>query len=108
MCCRSPRRVSPSRAQFSGGTLFSATIAPNRKPYAGVVMKPPLVAIADDDASFANYLKTFLDGRGYQSRVYSHGEDLLSAARMGELPDVVLLDVMMPGLDGLATLRSLK
>jgi DNA-binding NtrC family response regulator len=71
-------------------------------------MKPPLVAIADDDAAFANYLKTFLDGRGYQSRVYSHGEDLLSAARMGELPDVVLLDVMMPGLDGLATLRSLK
>jgi two-component system response regulator AtoC len=71
-------------------------------------MKPPLVAIADDDAAFANYLKTFLDGRGYQSRVYSHGEDLLSAARAGELPDVVLLDVMMPGLDGLATLRSLK
>jgi DNA-binding NtrC family response regulator len=71
-------------------------------------MKPPLVAIADDDAAFANYLKTFLDGRGYQSRVYSHGEDLLSAARVGELPDVVLLDVMMPGLDGLATLRSLK
>jgi two-component system, NtrC family, response regulator AtoC len=71
-------------------------------------MKPPLVAIADDDAAFANYLKTFLDGRGYQSRVYSHGEELLSAARVGELPDVVLLDVMMPGLDGLATLRSLK
>ena len=71
-------------------------------------MKPPLIAIADDDAGFATYLKTFLDGRGYQSRVYSHGEDLLSAARVGELPDVVLLDVMMPGLDGLATLRSLK
>ena len=71
-------------------------------------MKPPLVAIADDDASFANYLKTFLDGRGYQSRIYSHGEDLLAAAHLGELPDVVLLDVMMPGMDGLATLRSLK
>jgi len=71
-------------------------------------MKPPLIAIADDDTAFATYLKTFLDGRGYQSRVYSHGEDLLAAARVGELPDVVLLDVMMPGLDGLATLRSLK
>jgi two-component system, NtrC family, response regulator AtoC len=71
-------------------------------------MKPPLIAIADDDAAFATYLKTFLDGRGYQSRVYGHGEDLLSAARVGDLPDVVLLDVMMPGLDGLATLRSLK
>jgi len=71
-------------------------------------MKLPLIAIADDDLAFANYLKTFLDGRGYQSRVYSHGEDLLAAAHLGELPDVVLLDVMMPGMDGIATLRSLK
>src|SRR5216684_469725 len=71
-------------------------------------MKPPLIAIADDDLAFANYLKTFLDGRGYQSRIYSHGEDLLAAAHLGELPDVVLLDVMMPGMDGIVTLRSLK
>jgi FixJ family two-component response regulator len=40
-------------------------------------MKPPLIAIAEDDVSFANYLKTFLDGRGYQSRIYNLGEDLL-------------------------------
>jgi two-component system response regulator AtoC len=71
-------------------------------------MKPPLIAIADDDLAFANYLKSFLDGRGYQSRIYNHGEDLLAAAHLGELPDVVLLDVMMPGMDGIATLRSLK
>jgi two-component system response regulator AtoC len=71
-------------------------------------MKLPVIAIADDDLSFANYLKTFLDSRGYQSRIYGHGADLLAAARVGELPDVVLLDVMMPGMDGLATLRSFK
>jgi two-component system response regulator AtoC len=71
-------------------------------------MKLPVIAIADDDLTFANYLKTFLDGRGYQSRIYSHGEDLLAAATLGELPDVVLLDVMMPDMDGIATLRSLK
>ncbi len=71
-------------------------------------MNPPLIAIADDDVAFATYLKTFLDGRGYQSRIYGHGQDLLVAAQHGELPDVVLLDVMMPGMDGLETLRSLK
>jgi two-component system, NtrC family, response regulator AtoC len=71
-------------------------------------MKRPLVAIADDDLQFANYLKTFLASRGYDSRVYGHGEELLAASRSGDVPDVVLLDVMMPGLDGLATLRSLK
>ena len=71
-------------------------------------MRAPFIAIADDDTAFANYLKTFLDARGYLARVYGHGEDLLAAARLGELPDVVLLDVMMPGMDGMATLRSLK
>jgi len=71
-------------------------------------MRAPQIAIADDDTAFANYLKTFLEARGYMARVYSHGEDLLAAARLGELPDVVLLDVMMPGMDGIATLRSLK
>src|ERR1700676_5777602 len=71
-------------------------------------MKPPFIAIADDDLAFANYLKTLLDGRGYQSRIYNHGEDLLAAAHLGELPHVVLLDVMMPAMDGIATLRSLK
>jgi DNA-binding NtrC family response regulator len=72
------------------------------------MVRAPLIAIADDDTAFANYLKTFLDARGYLARVYSHGEELLAAARLGELPDVVLLDVMMPGMDGIATLRSLK
>jgi two-component system response regulator AtoC len=72
------------------------------------MVKAPFVAIADDDTAFANYLKTFLDARGYLARTYGHGEDLIAAARLGELPDVVLLDVMMPGMDGLATLRSLK
>ena len=71
-------------------------------------MRAPQIAIADDDTGFANYLKTFLEARGYMARVYGHGEDLLAAARLGELPDVVLLDVMMPGMDGIATLRSLK
>src|SRR6478672_2517289 len=71
-------------------------------------MKHPLVAIADDDLSFANYLKTFLASRGYESRIYGLGEELLAAARHGDVPDVVLLDVMMPGMDGLATLKNLK
>jgi len=71
-------------------------------------MKRPLIAIADDDMTFANYLRTFLSSRGYDSRIYGHGEELLAVARNGDVPDVVLLDVMMPGMDGLATLKNLK
>ncbi len=71
-------------------------------------MKKPHVAIVDDDAPFAAYLRTFLSLRGYEARCYARGDELLAAMKQAEGPDVVLLDVMMPGLDGLATLRALK
>jgi two-component system response regulator AtoC len=71
-------------------------------------LKTPLIAIADDDLAFANYLKTFLECRGYQARIYGHGEGLVSAVQRGDLPDVILLDVLMPGMDGLTTLKQLK
>jgi two-component system response regulator AtoC len=71
-------------------------------------MKKPYVAIVDDDSSFAAYLRTFLSTRGYEARCYSRGDEMLASMKQSEAPDVVLLDVMMPGLDGLATLRALK
>jgi two-component system response regulator AtoC len=71
-------------------------------------MKKPFVAIVDDDSAFAAYLRTFLSLRGYEARCYTRGDELLASMKQTEAPDVVLLDVMMPGLDGLATLRALK
>jgi two-component system, NtrC family, response regulator AtoC len=71
-------------------------------------MKNGYVAIVDDDSSFAAYLRTFLSLRGYEARCYTRGDELLASMKQSEAPDVVLLDVMMPGLDGLATLRALK
>ena len=71
-------------------------------------MKNPYVAIVDDDSSFANYLRTFLSLRGYEARCYTRGDELLASMKQSESPEIVLLDVMMPVLDGLATLRAVK
>src|SRR6201988_4979720 len=88
------------------------------RPYGGVSardvaserssLNKPYIAIVDDDPSFASYLRSFLSQRGYDARCYSRGDELLAAMKQGEFPDAVLLDVMMPGLDGMATLRALK
>jgi len=70
--------------------------------------KKHLVAIVDDDSAFGAYLKTFLSLRGYDARTYGRGDEFLASLRNADLPDVVLLDVMMPGMDGVETLKSLR
>jgi two-component system, NtrC family, response regulator AtoC len=71
-------------------------------------LKKPFVAIVDDDSAFANYLRTFLSLRGYETRSYTRGDELLAAVKQGDAPDIVLLDVLMPGMNGIETLRALK
>jgi DNA-binding NtrC family response regulator len=71
-------------------------------------LKKPYVAIVDDDSAFASYLRTFLSLRGYDTRSYTRGDEMLAAVKAGDPPDIVLLDVMMPGMNGLETLRALK
>jgi len=71
-------------------------------------MKKPYVAIVDDDSGFANYLRTFLTLRGYETRSYTRGDEMVASVKQNDPPDCVLLDVMMPGMNGLETLKSLK
>jgi two-component system, NtrC family, response regulator AtoC len=66
------------------------------------------LAIVDDDQPFAEYLQTMLKSRGYETLSYQSGDALLQGLREGALPDVILLDVLMPGLDGLETLRQIR
>ncbi len=65
------------------------------------------VLIADDNATNLKVLFDYLAGEGYRVLVAEDGESAIEQARYG-LPDLILLDVMMPGLDGFETCLRLK
>ncbi|GAA2330175.1 ATP-binding response regulator [Dactylosporangium salmoneum] len=65
------------------------------------------VLIIDDDARAAELLEAYLRGAGYQVRTASSGEAGLTEAGAWR-PDAILLDVVMPGLDGWDVIRRLK
>ena len=57
------------------------------------------VLIVDDDIITQNMLKTALRNAGYHFIVPSNGKEALEMA-MGRIPGVIILDIMMPDLDG--------
>jgi sigma-B regulation protein RsbU (phosphoserine phosphatase) len=65
------------------------------------------VLLVDDNPTNLQVLFQTLDGRGYELLVARTGEDALSVASRAR-PDLVLLDIMMPGIDGFETCRRLK
>lgn len=64
------------------------------------------VLIVDDEPEVRQVLQEFLSGRGYDVLVAGSGLEALSMLGVDQ-PDLVLLDVMMPGMDGVETLRRI-
>ena len=69
--------------------------------------QPPLILIADDNEANRDILARRLEANGYELAMAADGEEALALAR-GKLPDLILLDVMMPKVDGLEVCRQLK
>ncbi len=68
----------------------------------------PRIIIADDNADMRAYVTKILTHGGYDVLAVEDGDAALKAARRCPLPDLILSDVMMPGLDGFALLRALR
>jgi CheY-like chemotaxis protein len=66
------------------------------------------VLIVEDSPEVQRYLRTLLELDSYQTEVASNGEEALRWVREGYDPAVVLLDMQMPGMDGLQTLARLR
>jgi PAS domain S-box-containing protein len=104
-------RFDPNRAtQGDGDTENSESSSPHHRVTASprLPLSPSAhILLADDNADMRDYVKRLLVSQGYE--VETVGDGIAGLARIRErTPDLVLTDVMMPRLDGLGLLRSLR
>jgi CheY-like chemotaxis protein len=64
-----------------------------------------LVAIIEDDSEFRNMLRELLEEEQYRVVALSNGAEALETLRGESIPDIILLDVSMPVMDGFDFLR---
>jgi DNA-binding response OmpR family regulator len=67
----------------------------------------PRVLVVDDESDFTELLKFNLEGQGFEILTAGDGMEALNIARR-ELPDVVLVDLMLPDLDGFSVCEILR
>ncbi|ANB04411.1 histidine kinase [Streptomyces ambofaciens] len=85
----------------------TAVTAADPSGYAPAPAVAARVLVADDNADMREYLTRLLDGAGYQVDTVDDGLAALEAVR-ADAPDLVISDVMMPGLDGLGLVAALR
>ena len=71
------------------------------------VRPPTRILVAEDDPDIGNLLDHYLRKAGFTTTVVPSGRDVLPQIKH-EAPDLVVLDLMLPGLDGLELCRAIR
>src|SRR5438874_13826647 len=71
-------------------------------------MPKPSVLLIDDDESFRKWVTLLLRDRGYAAEAVESGDQLIARLSAGEIPSIILLDVMLRDSDGIEVMRRIK
>ena len=63
--------------------------------------------VVDDEHDICDFVKNFFNERGFQVFTALNGEEAISITKR-EKPEIILLDIKMQGMDGIATLKHIK
>lgn len=70
-------------------------------------MSSPSILLVEDDPDIQGLLRVFLEGEGFSVHASSNGREALDYLKKGPRPSVVLLDLMMPVMDGYEFLKEI-
>jgi two-component system sensor histidine kinase/response regulator len=70
--------------------------------------KEPLIFIVDDNENNLQVLGNQLLEQGFDVSLANNGFEALEVLEVGDLPDLILLDIMMPGIDGIEVCKKIK
>src|SRR6202790_377354 len=65
------------------------------------------ILVVDDEPSIRKYLQTLLEVDGFDVETVGSGKEVLAKVSDGERPDLIILDVLMPEMNGIDTLKEL-
>ncbi len=65
------------------------------------------ILVVDDEHEVCDFVRNFFEERGYQVMTALNGDEAIAITKK-ERPELVLLDIKMKGMDGIATLKHLK
>jgi DNA-binding response OmpR family regulator len=95
---QSAHAASPAQAAEPGGAPPPAPVAAGDGNF---------ILVVDDEPQIRDLLKRFLSLRGYKVRVASDGQQALTMVEQ-QAPQLIVLDVYMPGINGVEVLRQLR
>ena len=70
-------------------------------------MDKKIVLVVDDDMDIAKMLKVRIEAEGYEFISATEGKEMLEILKTKK-PDIILLDIMLPNMDGYSTLREMR
>jgi CheY-like chemotaxis protein len=66
------------------------------------------IMVVDDEPDIRAILSKILNKRGYEVDLYESAEEAIEKLRSGDRPDLIILDLMMPGMSGIEACRVIK
>ena len=101
-------RRARGRAAAAAAAAAGAYCELNPRPRAAPVVNPNHIAVLDDDPDITQLLATYLGSNGLRVTQLHQGSALLRLLQSDDAPGLVLLDLGLPGEDGLAIARALR